>query len=197
MAWRTRILLLVMAISVAAPDVLWAIDAQGGTGSAPDAAAIGQFDAAVAKYLALRKRLLAETPGPVAESSAPKLNQASDALAAAIQRARPKARPGDLFVAPVTTVIKRRVIEVVKKDNLGPVLAAIDDEEPGPAKPSIHMRFPAASPMATMPPSLLAALPPLPKELEYRIIGDFLILRDVEAALVLDVIPAAVPRQQN
>ena len=58
------------------------------------------------------------------------------------------------------------------------------------------MRFPAAAPMATMPPSLLAVLPPLPKELEYRIIGNFLILRDVEAALILDVIPAAVPRQQ-
>ena len=48
--------------------------------------------------------------------------------------------------------------------------------------------------MATMPPSLLAALPQLPKELEYRIIGKYLVLRDVDAALILDFIPAAVPR---
>ncbi len=49
--------------------------------------------------------------------------------------------------------------------------------------------------MATMPPSLLAALPELPKELEYRIVGNYLVLRDVDAALILDYIPAAVPRK--
>jgi len=48
--------------------------------------------------------------------------------------------------------------------------------------------------MATMPPSLLKVLPPLPKELEYRILGRYLIVRDVDASLILDYIPAAVPR---
>jgi hypothetical protein len=194
MTWRKCILPIAVAICATVPAVIWAADTQGGTGGAADAAAISQFDAAIAKYLALRKRLLEEVPGPAAESSAPKLTQASDALAAAIQRSRQKAQPGDLFVAPVTAVIKRRVVDAVKRENLGPVLAGIDDEEAGPAKPSIHMRFPAAAPMATMPPSLLAVLPTLPKELEYRIIGNFLILRDVDAALILDVLPAAVPR---
>ncbi len=48
--------------------------------------------------------------------------------------------------------------------------------------------------MATMPPSLLAVLPRLPKELEYRIIGRFLVLRDVDAALIVDYIPDLIPR---
>ena len=196
MTWRKCILPLAVAICATAPAVLGASDTQGGTGGAPDAAAISQFDAAVAKYLAMRRRLLEEVPGPTPESPAAKISQNSDMLAAAIQRSRPKARPGDLFVAPVTTVIKRRVVETVQRENLGPVLAGIDDEEPGPATPTIHMRFPAAGPMATMPPSLLAVLPVLPKELEYRIIGNFLVLRDVEAALILDVLPGAVPRKQ-
>ena len=92
-------------------------------------------------------------------------------------------------------VVKRRVDEVVQRDNLGPVLANIDDEEVTVKTPSVHLRFPAASQMATMPPSLLAALPQLPKELEYRIVGNYLVLRDVDAALILDYIPAAVPRK--
>jgi hypothetical protein len=194
MTWRKCRLSLAVAICATVPAILWAADTQGGTGGAQDAAAISQFDAAIAKYLAVRRRLLEEVPGPTAGSSAPKLTQASDALAAAIQRSRPKARPGDLFVAPVAAVIKRRVVDAVQREQLGPVLAGIDDEEGGPKSPSIHMRFPVATPMATMPPSLLAVLPVLPKELEYRIIGNFLILRDVEAALIVDVIPAAVPR---
>ena len=195
MTWRSCILPVVLAVFFtglgARPGT-----AQPAGGNTAEGAAINQFDAAIAKYLALRKKLLGEVPGPVPESTAPTLTQASDVLAAAIQRSRPKAQPGDLFVPPVTTVIKRRVVDIVQKDNLGPLLAEIDDEEAGPKAPSIHMRFPAASPMATMPPSLLAALPKLPKELEYRVVGNYLILRDVDAALVLDIIPDAVLRPQ-
>jgi hypothetical protein len=190
MTWWKCILPMAVAICATVPPVLWAADTQGGG----DAAAIAQFDAAVAKYLELRKRLLEEVPGPIAESTAPKLTQASDALAAAIQRSRAKAKPGDLFVSPVVPVLKQRLEEAVRRENLGAALAGIDDEDTKPARPSIHMRFPAAAPMATMPPSLLAVLPRLPASLEYRIVGDYLILRDVEAALILDFIPAAVRR---
>jgi hypothetical protein len=95
----------------------------------------------------------------------------------------------------VTVVVKRRVEEVIRRDHLEPVLANIDDEAPTVKTPSIHLRFPVASQMATMPPSLLAALPELPRELEYRIVGNYLVLRDVDAALILDYIPAAVPRK--
>ena len=144
---------------------------------------------------ALRQRLRNEIAGPVAGSTAVELNRASDSLAAAIQRARPGAREGNIFVAPVSAVFKQRVDNAIRHDNLGLVLANIDDEEPTVKTPSIHLRFPAASQMATMPPSLLAALPELPKELEYRIVGNHLILRDVDAALILDYIPAAVPRK--
>jgi hypothetical protein len=186
--WLTFLLPLVMAATVAFP-----MSAEGQE-TAGDAAAIKQFDAAIAAYLAMRQRLMEEVPGPAAGSSSTQLNQASDALAAAIQRSRPKARQGDIFQPPVISVIKQRVIAAVRRDNLAEALTMIDDEEKGPAKPAIHMRFPAASPMATMPPSLLAVLPRLPASLEYRIIGDVLILRDVEAALILDLIPTAVPR---
>jgi hypothetical protein len=58
-----------------------------------------------------------------------------------------------------------------------------------------YLRFPAANEMATMPPSLLRALPPLPVELEYRLVGEHLVLRDVKAAMILDYIPNAVPRR--
>jgi hypothetical protein len=191
MTWKKGILLVAIGVCTMAAGGLWAQDRAI---TPADAAAIKQFDAAIAKYLALRQRLLGEVRGPVPESTSTQLNQASDALAAAIQRSRQKARPGDLFVAPVVPVIKRRVVDAVLSENLGPVLAGIDDEEAGPAKPTVHMRFPSAAPLATMPPSLLAVLPKLPASLEYRIVGNFLILRDVDAALIIDVMPAAIPR---
>lgn len=157
-------------------------------------AAIAQFEAAIANYMAMRRRLTEEIAGPVPNSTSVELNNASDALAAGIQRSRQNARVGDLFVAPVTDVFRRRVDDAVRTANLRQVLAAIDDEDPLVRAPKIHLRFPGAAPMATMPPSLLAALPSLPKELEYRIIGRFLVLRDVDAALVIDYIPNLIPR---
>jgi hypothetical protein len=174
---------------------MWAKSAQGASTVQSDAAALHQFEEAIARYVALRESLVKEKiVGPIPNSTAPELNRASDALAAAIQRARATAKPGDIFVAPVTPVFKQRVTDVVRNENLGPVLAGIDDELKGPITPSVHLRFPMAQPMATMPPSLLAALPPLPKSLEYRIIGQYLVLRDVEAALIIDFIPAVIPR---
>jgi len=164
-------------------------------GSVDEVAALAQFDAAIAKYMALRQRLRNELAGPVPNSTAPELTRASDAIAAAIQRARTGARPGNIFSAPVATVVKRWVDDVIRRDDLGPMLADIDDETPTVKSPSIHLRFPAASQLATMPPSLLAVLPALPKELEYRIIGEYLVLRDVDAALILDYIPTAVQRK--
>ena len=44
-----------------------------------------------------------------------------------------------------------------------------------------------------MPPSLLMALPQLPRELDYRIVGRDLVLHDVNADLVVDIIPNALP----
>jgi hypothetical protein len=168
---------------------------QGGAPSVSDAAALGQFEAAIAKYVALREALVAEKiTGPKVNSTSAELNRASDALAAAIRRARGNAKRGDVFVTTVTPVFKHRLEDVVRRDHLGPVLSNIDDEGPATTTPSIHLRFPVATAMATMPPSLLAALPALPKSLEYRIVGEYLVLRDVEAAMIIDFIPAVVPR---
>ena len=41
-------------------------------------------------------------------------------------------------------------------------------------------------------PCVIAALPPLPSELQYRIVGDTLVLIDVHASLILDLLPRAL-----
>jgi hypothetical protein len=160
-----------------------------------DKAALAQFDAAIAHYMKIRQSLVSEKiSGPVPNSTSTEINRAADALAFSIQRARAKARPGDIFRPAVSPILKRRIADAIRTANLGPVLSNIDDEGPATTTPALHLRFPAAAALATMPPSLLEVLPPLPKPLEYRIIGQYLVLRDSEAAMIIDFIPAAVPR---
>jgi hypothetical protein len=160
-----------------------------------DSPAIEELHAEIEKYMAIRRGLLDELSGPTANSSATQLNHAADALAAGIQRRRPNAKPGAIFTPAAAEALKRRISDAVQAGHLGPVLATIDDESGGINRPTVYLRFPAAAQMATMPPSVLASLPALPKELEYRIVGSYLVLRDIDAALVLDFIPAAVPRK--
>lgn len=160
-----------------------------------ESAAIEQFNAHVEKYMAIRRGLLDEVSGPKIDSSAAELNRASDTLAAAIRRRRPDTKPGAFFTPAIAAALRQRVSDAIRNANLEQALAGIDDEGIGVARPRVYLRYPDASQMATMPPSLIAALPPIPTELEYRIIGTYLVLRDVDAALILDFIPAAVPRK--
>ena len=182
----------VFAIVVGALSLAWASTTQ--PGAPADTAAIKQFEIAIAKYMAMRHKLETEVRGPVKNSSSSQLTDASDALAGGIQRTRRGAKVGSIFSEPVASVIKRRIADAVRTENLVAALANIDDEGTSGPSPKVHLRLPVTAQMATMPPALLNVLPPLPKELEYRILGRYLIIRDVDASLILDYIPAAVPR---
>jgi hypothetical protein len=163
----------------------------------PDQAAFRAFDAAVARYVSLQQKVLTEVPGLRPDLSAKELNDASDRLAAAIRRARPRAARGEFFDAQATRVIRQRIGDLLRSPGSALVIESIDDESPPTVRPSIHLRFPEGSELATMPPSILALLPPLPDQLEYRIVGEYLVLRDVSAALIIDFIPGAVPRKKK
>ena len=190
----TKLLLtpLVFALVVGSLSLPGLASAQS-AGSA-DAAAFKQFEAAIAGYMAMRTKLSSEVSGPVKNSSSTQLTNASDALAAGIQRARKGASVGAIFAPPIAAAIKRRIAEAVRTEQLASVLADIDDEGGSGPAPKVHLRLPVTAQMATMPPALLKVLPPLPKELEYRILGKYLVLRDIDPSLIIDYIPAAVPR---
>ena len=80
-------------------------------------------------------------------------------------------------VCPATVIVPEREVPVV--------LAAT-------VKFEVNATYPESQPLPTMPPNLLASLPKLPEDLEYRIIGRHLILRDVHANIIVDYIPNAI-----
>ena len=53
--------------------------------------------------------------------------------------------------------------------------------------------YPTTYPLATFPATLLPLLPALPEALEYRVVQHYLVLRDVEANVIIDVLPNALP----
>ena len=176
------------------PSLPLAFGQQSAVTASADAAASKEFADAIAKYMAMRQTLHSEALGPVKNSSSSELNDASDVLAGSIQRARRDASVGSIFNESVAAMIKRHIAETVRSEHLVSALADIDDEGTAGPSPKLHLRLPVTAQMATMPPALLKVLPPLPKALEYRILGRYLVLRDVDASLIIDYIPMAVPR---
>jgi hypothetical protein len=71
--------------------------------------------------------------------------------------------------------------------------AAIAEDNPAGTPVRINGRYPGAVPMSTMPPDILAALPQLPEELEYRFVGDRLILLDTKAHVIVDYVDDVLP----
>lgn len=159
-----------------------------------DQAAFERFDQSVTRYVALKERLHREVPELRVTDKSAEINNRSDMLAGAIQRARGRAPQGEFFEADVARLIRIRLSRALKGVSVASLLARINDEPVLKGSPTVHLRFPTTSSMATMPAHLLEALPKLPQGLEYRFAGRTLILRDRDAALILDYLPKALPK---
>jgi len=67
------------------------------------------------------------------------------------------------------------------------------DENPGVPQIVPNERYPSSVPLSTMPPQVLATLPKLPQELEYRFLGSRLILLDTGADIIVDFTNDVLP----
>ncbi|HUQ87723.1 MAG TPA: hypothetical protein VM096_09200 [Vicinamibacterales bacterium] len=114
------------------------------------------------------------------------------ALADAIMTMRAGAKPGEIFAPEYQPYF----IKIVQDDFKGRSAAdrkALVNELPKTVKIDINTVYPTTLPLETFPPALLRKLPDLPPDLEYRIVGRSLILRDVKANVIVDVLRDVVP----
>jgi hypothetical protein len=135
------------------------------------------------------------------EKMVPPLNQTADpakisgreqALGAALIKSRPGAKPGDFFIEE----FRPYLIQIIKEDFAKRPVAdrkALVVELPKGVKVEVNTVYPTTLPLATSPPNLLKKLPELPPELEYRIVGRDLVLRDVKGNVVVDIMRNVFP----
>jgi hypothetical protein len=160
----------------------------------PDAKALAGFLQRVNQYVALHQRLENSLPHLSKESSPQEIDKHQRALGQLIQQERRGAKPGDIFTPESEAVIKRLLTKVFGGPD-GPALkASIMDENPGIPDLKANQRYPDTVPLSTIPPQVLQGLPRLPEEMEFRFIGNTLILMDVHAHIITDLIPNAFPR---
>lgn len=160
----------------------------------PTETAFAEFTKRIDDFVTLRNRL-ADSVGPLDPTGTPaEITARSARLANAIIAARTGAKPGDIFTTEVATVIATLIKEEYTRRPPKVIETRGDAQEELPDfVPRIDTLYPTTYPLATFPATLLPMLPRLPEQLEYRIVGRYLIIRDVEANLIIDFMPNAVP----
>jgi hypothetical protein len=160
----------------------------------PHAAALADFKTRVDQYAALHKRLAKGDSAQQENSDPARINAAKASLASKVRAARVNAKQGDIFTPAVRPVFRRLLAPELKGADGRDAKAILKDDAPAPGSVpfKVNAGFPQDQPLPSVPANLLLALPTLPAPLEYRIVGQHLILLDTASDLIVDYILNAI-----
>ena len=160
----------------------------------PNAAVMADFKARVEKYAALHKDLAKGAAAQKDETNAAQITAQRTALVAKIQAARATAKHGDIFSPEIRSIFRRLLAPELKGEDGRDAKAVLKDDAPAPGTVpfKVNAKYPENQPKPTMPANLLLNLPPLPAPLEYRVVGQHLLLLDTAADLIVDYILNAI-----
>jgi hypothetical protein len=160
----------------------------------PIAAAFADFDKRLETYIKVRTRLVDSVGKLDPTRSQAEIATRATALGQAIIAARAQAKPGDIFTPEIATILATLIKEEYSRraDTVLETREDSQDELPD-FVPQVNQIYPTTYPLATFPPALLPLLPTLPEYVEYRVVQNYLVLRDIEANVILDFMPNAVP----
>ncbi len=186
---------LLVAVFLAAGGALGGQSTASDKEQADDAASFKEFTNRVQEYAKLHRTVESNLPSLKSKEELPEVIAAhQQALARKIREARPHARPGDIFTRGTREAFRHAVRSVFQGPQAANARATIKQGVP---LKEIHLRvnqvYPEADPYTTVPPSLLLKLPKLPDEVAYGVVGRDLILLDVKADMVVDLIPEILP----
>src|SRR6266581_1663048 len=165
----------------------------------PDALVLADFQKRIDAYMAIHKDA-AKGSLPIKETNNPaEIKAAQEALGAKIRAARADAKPGDVLTPEIRNKFRRLMYPVVQgtagretKEELNEDIHERDEGIPKKVPLKVNATYPEGNPLPTTPVNVLLNLPKLPAELEYRILDKNLILRDVQANIIVDFIPNAI-----
>jgi len=154
-----------------------------------DSALQQDFQKRIGAYTQLRKDAESRLAKLKTTPEQEKISRHEDELRRAIVDARKNTAQGDIFTPEITAEFRRLISQSMESGAKRPIGQSLRHAEPVHLTVHANQRYPQHLPLQSMPPSLLQNLPRLPAEIEYRITGRDLILLDVKASLVIDVLP--------
>jgi hypothetical protein len=159
-----------------------------------DVAGFKAFSLRVDAYVRLHKSVEATLP-PLKPTDLPEMITAhQQALARKIRENRLHAQIGDVFTHQAVEAFRHAIHSEFQGPHAPNARATIQQGSPvKTVRLGLNQAYPEGVAYTTVPPTLLLKFPRLPPEVAYRIVGRDLVLLDVKANLVVDLIPEAIP----
>ena len=154
----------------------------------PDAKTIADFQKRVEEYVALHQKLERTLPNLPKEATPEQIDQHQRGMGKLLQGARADAKPGDLFTPDMQRLVRELLKQVLRGPEGRQVRQSILDEYTGNVRIAVNGRYPDTVPLSTVPAQVLQNLPTLPEDLEYRFVGNRLILLDAHAHIIADYV---------
>ena len=148
--------------------------------------ATARFNDGVAAYVEVHKKADAQVPSLRQTDDLAEIASRETALGNAIRAARAGTRPGDVMTRDAAEVFRRLIKKDYRSRSRNDRRLFLD--EVPHFRPKVNQTYPSTWPLATFPTTLLDVMPKLPDILEYRLLSEALILRDVKANIVVDFI---------
>ena len=153
----------------------------------PQGAAALEFHKRIDAYVKIHNDADGKVPSLKTTDDPQKVTDREVALGKMIVSLRPNAKVGDIFAPEYQPYFIKIVQDDFRKRSVADRKAIIV-ELPKNMKVDINQVYPTTLPLETFPAKLLRRLPDLPPELEYRLVGHDLILRDVKGNIVVDIL---------
>lgn len=155
---------------------------------------IADFEKQAEKYSKLRENLEEKLPKLSKDASAEQIEAHKASFQKSVQTARSGAKQGDIFT-PAATELIRKIIkaEFNEKKERTEMRQTVSEADTKGVSLKINFPYPDSKEQIEMPPTLLLALPRLPKQLRFRFVGRNLVLVDRENALIIDYMSNALP----
>jgi hypothetical protein len=155
-------------------------------------AATLEFQRRIQAYMQIHNEAEGKVPNLKRTDDPVEISRREAALAKMIMTLRANAPASEIFVKEYQPYFVK-IINDDFADRSAADRKALVHELPRNVKIDVNTVYPTTLPLITFPAGLLRKLPDLPPELEYRIVGRHLLLRDVKANLIVDVLRDVVP----
>ncbi len=162
--------------------------------SPADAQALSTMNDRLRDYIDLHTKLERSLPRLPKDATPQEIDKNQRTFEILMRNARVTAKPGDIFTPEARPIIKRLLAAVFGGPDGRQLKASIMDENTVGIRISVNGRYPDKVPLSSVPPQVLQTLPKLSEDMEYRFIGDRLILLDTHAHVVADFIDDALPQ---
>lgn len=164
--------------------------------SEADAKALATMNERIKDYLTVHDKIEKALPKLPKEASPQEIDGNQREFERLLRAERASAKQGDIFTADAEPVIRRLLAAVFAGPEGKQLKSSIMDEnvvDPVQLKVRVNARYPDSVPLTTIPPQVLQTLPELTEDLEYRFVGDWLVLLDSHAHLIADYLKDVLP----